>query len=265
MKSLSHLLLGLGLAACAHAQASPIEPYPDPNRTPVLGYSTGDSIPIECIQRNIETGEHKFDDKGDIVYAPFPNCFETDAPLSLKYNVDEVFNCTIDLGHDFFHVFQLLIHEDVPFSCRIPYAKATEDKSTKPAYIPFTFSIRGNIQESHLHIDPSMNVAVMANSTGNTIIASSAFSAGSLTHRAIIGDMLPLSLAVRWYKGSTIPTAHAALLARSAVLMYCFGTFLGTAAVAAAIFYGFILPKKLRLEMKHHIPGMGGNSYDKLD
>lgn len=265
MKSLLHFLItAAALTAPALGQVSPIEAYPDPNRVSVLGYNTGDVIPIECIQRNIETGEHKFDEHGDIIYAPFPNCFETDAPLSLKYNVDEVLNCTIDLGHDFFHVFQLLIHEDVPFSCRIPYAKNTLDGKTKPAFIPLTFNIRGKIAESHIHIDPAMNIAVMTNSTGNTLLASNAFSAGSLTHRAIIGDMLPLSLAIRWYKGATIPTAHAAMLARSTVLIYCFGTFVGTCAFAAAVFYGLILPKRLKLESRHHIPGVGG-SYDKLD
>lgn len=246
------------------AQAPSIEIYPEQASGPLSGYKRGDSIPIECIQRNIETGEHKFDESGDIMYAPFPNCFETDESLNLRFNTDETFNCTIDLGHDFFHVFQLLIHEDVPFSCRIPVAKAGSN-GAKAAYIPLTFNIRGNIQESHLHIDPFMNVAFMANNTANTVIAANAFSSGSTSRRVIIGDMLPLTLVVRWYKGATLPTANAALLSSSTTLMYCFGTFIGTLALTAAIFYGLVFPKKLKLELKHHIPGTGGGSYDKLD
>lgn len=254
--------------ASTHAQASTLEFYPDPKALAVAGYSRGDAIPIECIQRQIDNGEHMFDDENNILYAPFPNCFETDAPLSFKYNVDEVVNCTIDLGHDFFHVFQMIIHEDVPFSCRIPYAKQVTESSaegtTKPAFIPLTFNIRGTIQESHIHIDPFLNVALLANNTGNTIISGAAFSSGPISQRFIIGDSLPLKLAVRWYRGSVIPTANAALLSSSTTLIYCFATFLGTLAVTIAVLYGFIFPKKLKVEMRRHIPG--SSNYDnKLD
>lgn len=262
------IAVGSVLIARTSAQVSTIEAYPDPNGLAVAGYSRGDNIPIECIQRNTESGEHKFDEAGNIVYAPFPNCFETDKPLSLKYNVDEVLNCTIDLGHDFFHVFQLLIHEDVPFSCRIPYAKRVIDSDSKeasePAFIPLTFNIRGKIQESHLHIDPFLNVALLANNTGNTVISGSAFSSGSTSQRAIIGDSLSLKLAVRWYRGAVIPTANGALLSSSTTLMYCFATFIGTLAITIAVLYGFVFPKKLKVEMRRHIPGTNG--YDsKLD
>lgn len=265
MKSLlSFFLATSAVVVQVAAQVSHVESYPDPDHVPFSGYSYGDSIPIECIQRNIETGEHKFDENNNIVYAPFPNCFETDASMALRYNVDEVFNCTIDLGHDFFHVFQLLIHEDVPFSCRIPYAKESVDGKTTPAFIPLTFNVRGKIQESHLHVDPFMNVALMTNTTGNSLVAGVAFSAGSTSHRVIIGDQLPLTMAVRWYKGSVMPTSHAAFLSRSTTLIYCFGTFVGTLAFTAAVFYGFVFPKKLKGELKRHVPGTG-TSYDKLD
>lgn len=265
--SLTFLFATATVLAPATAQVASTEFYPDPSGLATLGYKQGDTIPLECIQRNIETGEHKFDEAGNIVYAPFPNCFETDKSLSLRYNVDEVFNCTIDLGHDFFHVFQLLIHEDVPFSCRIPYAKSTvekgEDGTTKPAFIPLTFNIRGNIQESHLHIDPFLNVAMLSNNTGNTVVSGSAFSSGHKTKRVIIGDSLPLTLAVRWYRGSVIPTANAAFFSSSTTLIYCFATLIGTLCSATAVFYGFILPKKLKFEMRRHIPGTGASN--KLD
>lgn len=264
MKVRLHFLFAITASvAGVAAQVSPLQPYPDSNKVPVIGFNYGDSIPIECIQRNTDTGEHKFDDTGAIVYAPFPNCFETDAPLALRYNVDEVVNCTVDLGHDFFHVFQLLIHEDVPFSCRIPCAKQSADGKTKPSFIPLTFNVRGDIQESHLHVDPFMNVALMANNTGNTLVGGAAFSTGSSSRRVIIGDMLPFTLSIRWYKGSVMPTARSALISSSTTLMYCFGTFIGTLALTSAVFYGLIFPTKLKREIKLHIPGSA--SYDKLD
>ena len=118
------IAVGSVLIARTSAQVSTIEAYPDPNGLAVAGYSRGDNIPIECIQRNTDClASTSLMKPVTLFMQPSPNSFETDKPLSLKYNVDEVLNCTIDLGHDFFHVFQLLIHEDVPFSCRIPYAK----------------------------------------------------------------------------------------------------------------------------------------------
>lgn len=42
-----------------------VEPFPAiSNDVTLEGYSYGDEIPIECIQRNMETGEHKFDEQG---------------------------------------------------------------------------------------------------------------------------------------------------------------------------------------------------------
>lgn len=212
---------------------------------------------------------------GNIIYAPFPKCFETDASLTLRYGVDEIFNCTIDLGHEFFHVFQLYIHEDVPLSCRIPYSKSfhqthpdkPDEDTPKRLHTALTFNIRGNIQESHLDIDPFLNLAAVSNVSAGVVSSSIAFSSGHSVQRFIIGDTLPLRIAVRWYKGPTLPTASAAYFAGSAIFFYSLASCFATAAICAAIFYGYIFPKKLKSELKKSVPGGGGsfNSYDKLD
>lgn len=204
---------------------------------------------------------------GNIIYAPFPKCFETDAPLTLRYGVDEVFNCTIDLGHEFFHIFQLYIHEDVPFSCRIPFTKTQNPSPAPPAdspeekaaklYTSFTFNIRGRVQESHLDIDPFLNMAAVVNTTAGSVTSAIAFSSGSTVQRFIIGDPLPLTLAVRWYPGPVLPTAKGAYFAGSATFYYSTATFIITAAACAAIFYYYVFPKKLREELKTTLPIAG--------
>lgn len=245
-----------------------IEPFPHiPKNAQVIGYNYGDEIPIECIKRNMETGEHLFDDNKNIIYAPFPKCFDTDAPLTLKYGVDENVNCSIDLGHEFFHIFQLYIHEDVPFSCRIPYAKTITpvkraknengeaedddeaDTKVETLYTTFTLNVRGTVQESHLDIDPLLNVAMVANVSDGTVSSSIAFSSGSKVQRFIIGDYLPLNFNVRWYKGPVLPSASSAIFASRAVFFYSAVSALLSAVVCFGIFYYHLLPKKVKQEL----------------
>lgn len=53
------------LAPSANAQH--IEPFPETKNLELGGYSYGEEIPFECIQRNMETGEHKFDEQGTLM------------------------------------------------------------------------------------------------------------------------------------------------------------------------------------------------------
>lgn len=210
------------------------------------------------------------------------------------------------MGHEFFHVFQLYIHEDVPFSCRIPYTKkvsgtpagdkvkrhgdhaeegatsvvpaaaktttivkkivGTSKKPSNTIYIPLTFMIRGVIQESHLDIDPEMNIVLLSNTTAGRINSGIAFSAGSSVQRFIIGDSLPLRIATRWYKAPTLPSASTAYFAGSATRLYSFATFICTVAICAAIFYGYIFPKKLKSELRRSLPVANAHgAFDKTD
>lgn len=189
----------------------------------------------------------------------------------MRYGVDESVNCSIDLGHEFFHIFQLYIHEDVPFSCRIPYAKsivphAGAEADVKTIYTSLTLNIRGIVQESHLDIDPVLNVAMLSNVSYGTISSSIGFSSGNKVQRFIIGDPLPLFMSIKWYKSPFLPSASSAYFAGHAIFFYSLASSIATAAVCAAIFYGHYFPKKLKQELKRSVPVGGGlGNYSKLD
>lgn len=162
-------------------------------KPPVISsYSYGDVLPLECIQRQIDNGEHKFDSENHIIYGPFPTCIETGKPFSLQYGVSEDVNCTIQLDDTMFHLFQLYIHEDAPFSCRLPHSKAYKD-----AYIPLTLNFRGHLETSHLDIDTTMNIIAHKKQDGS-LMASIGYSAGDQTARYIIGDKMPIQFSVTW-------------------------------------------------------------------
>lgn len=190
MNPLLSLLTVLPLiSAEVYPQAKNAKP---PHITP---FNKGDSIPISCIQRQIDTGEHKFDDQNQIIYAPFPVCRETGEPFSLKYGTSEDVNCTIELVDETYHLFQLYIHQDVPFSCRVPYSKSSDS-----VYIPLTLNFRGILETSHLDIDTAMNVVVHEGSNSDTIISSIGYSTGGNVSRYIIGDFMPIRFHVNWFE-----------------------------------------------------------------
>lgn len=166
-------------------------------------FSVGDFVPLECITRNIDNGEHKFDESGKIIYGAFPSCKETGKPLSFSYGVNEDINCTIGFTDELYHLFQLYIHQDSPFSCRVPISNEAHSIENGGAHIPLTFNLRGEIHDSHLDIDHHLNVLFTRPSTNkqaqNSVISSIAWASGTNTTRVVIGDYLTLNLAVRWY------------------------------------------------------------------
>ncbi|PLB48109.1 hypothetical protein P170DRAFT_437818 [Aspergillus steynii IBT 23096] len=143
------------------------------------GYGYGQPMPVTCLNRTIDSGEHITDDLGKLQYIPFPVCNETSLPLALRYGVPETVNCTVNsLPDELYHLLEYYVHSDVPMTCRIPtgplspaaasYA-STEDGETVgtelgslaedgPAYTPITFALQGTLQRSHLHIWTDMNV-----------------------------------------------------------------------------------------------------------
>ncbi|MCH0629651.1 hypothetical protein JNB11_06720 [Kocuria palustris] len=162
----------------------------------LVPFSTGEEIPLDCIDRNIDTGEHKFDDKNRIMYAPFPMCKETERPLLLKYGVSEDIECTIYFSDTLYHLFQLYIHEDAPFLCRFPYSNEKAYIEAGGAQVPITFNFRGQVTDSKVEIDPNMNVLLTGNNGG--IVLAVAWGSGTNTTRVVIGDELKLKFAVRW-------------------------------------------------------------------
>ncbi|KAL4927684.1 uncharacterized protein BDV17DRAFT_292425 [Aspergillus undulatus] len=152
------------------------------------GYTKGQPMPVTCLNRTIDSGEHITDDLGKLQFIPFPTCKETSAPLALPYGVSQSVNCTIDaLPDELYHLLEYYVHSDVPMTCRVPTAPlvsdldssnsksadqdSDEEGETKkegtgisvldddgPPYTPITFAVQGTLQKSHLHIWTDMNV-----------------------------------------------------------------------------------------------------------
>lgn len=180
-------------------------------------YLTGQDVFIDCISRNIDTGEHKFDTNDRIVYHAFPTCKETGKPLTFHYGVLEDLNCTIVFTDELYHLFQLYIHEDAPFSCRIPLSTAANYLELGGAHVPLTFNLRGEVHDSHIDVDSNMNVLFTKPGSKapehQSVVSAIAWSSGTNATRVIIGDSLTLQLAVRWVDnlknyGSLSPAAE---------------------------------------------------------
>lgn len=176
-------------------------------------YEYGQDILMDCISRDIDkNGEHKFDSQDRIIHVPFPICKETGQPLTFKYGVSENKNCTINFSDELYHLFQLYIHEDAPFSCRIPLSTEPHYLEKGGAYVPLTFNFRGELHDSHLDIDPVLNVIFTKPSTNdpsqNVIISSIAYSSSTNVTRIVIGNDLTLNLAVRWFDSLTVTNSN---------------------------------------------------------
>ena len=171
--------------------------------TDIVPYEVGQEILIDCIARNIDNGEHKFDEQERIIHSAFPICKETGKPLTFRYGISEDVNCTIGFTDELYHLFQLYIHEDVPFSCRVPLSSSPNYMEKGGAFVPLSFNFRGDIHESHLDIDNNLNVLFTKPSNRipeeYTIISSIAYSSGTNSTRVVIGDSLTLNLAIRWF------------------------------------------------------------------
>ncbi|RLV94039.1 hypothetical protein JA1_002089 [Spathaspora sp. JA1] len=198
-------LVSLAFSTATYAKGNQWYPLNSKGEIPTdfKPFTKGQHIQFDCIQRNIDTGEHKFDDKKQIMYGPFPKCKETQKPLSFKYGVNEDLKCTIQFTDELYHLFQLYIHQDVPFSCRLSVSSEPLSIEKGGASIPFTFNFRGEIHDAHLDIDPSMNIIFTKPSTNepeqNTFVSAVGYSSGTNTTRTVIGDDLTLNLGVRWF------------------------------------------------------------------
>lgn len=166
-------------------------------------YTLGQEVMIDCILRNIDNGEHNFDTNNRIVYKAFPVCKETGKPLTFRYGVSEDVNCTITFTDELYHLFQLYVHEDAPFSCRIPVSTEMNSLEKGGAYIPLTFNFRGEVHELHMDVDPYMNMIITKPASSDpgqqTVVNAIAWSAGTNATRLTIGNTFTLELAVRWF------------------------------------------------------------------
>ncbi|GEQ67876.1 hypothetical protein JCM33374_g1542 [Metschnikowia sp. JCM 33374] len=194
----------LALAPFVTAKSSPqFFPLTRKEEVPVIQpYALGQEVMIDCISRNIENGEHNFDSNERIMYKAFPTCKETGKPLTFRYGVSEDVNCTISFTDELYHLFQLYVHEDVPFSCRIPVSSEPHYLESGGAYVPLTFNFRGEVHGSHIDIDHRMNMIITRPGSKEpdhqTVVNAIAWSAGTYATRLTIGEQLTLELAVRW-------------------------------------------------------------------
>ncbi|KMP06215.1 hypothetical protein CIHG_09071 [Coccidioides immitis H538.4] len=150
-------------------------------------YKYGQGVPVSCLNRTIDAGEHVTDSSGKLQYIPFPTCNETSAPLSLRYGVSETVTCTIDsLPDTLYHLFEYYVHSDAPLACRVPTVPLLEPskhfdpgatgegshdafmEGGAPApFTPLTIALQGTLQKSHLHVWSDMNVLIHRSADGS--------------------------------------------------------------------------------------------------
>ncbi|KZM20579.1 uncharacterized protein EKO05_0010950 [Ascochyta rabiei] len=261
------------------------------------GYRLGELIPVSCLNRTIETGEHITDASGQLQYIPFPTCNETGRALELFFGVEREMNCTIDFVTDeLFHLLEFYIHNDAPLSCRIPskplppsvleqHYRVSESATQEGAlgtqstlYSPLTMALAGTLQLSHLHVGNHLNLLLHAGDargsgsgrgsgrgsdrdSAGTIDAATAYSIASHVRNAkiTIGDPLPLSFSVRWYPGTTLPHGWSGYGGHIylSTLLYCVLSAGASAAVCVAYFRGVELPRRLRRYARDKMNGGG--------
>lgn len=169
----------------------------------IVPYKAGQDVLIDCISRNIDNGEHNFDSNGRIIYKAFPTCKETGKPLSFHYGVSEDIECSISFTDELYHLLQLYVHEDAPFSCRIPFSSEAHYLELGGAHIPLTFNFRGEVFNSHLDLDSNMNLVLVKPPNKipeqQTVVSAVAWSSGTNTTRITIGETVTFKFAVRWF------------------------------------------------------------------
>lgn len=238
---------------------------------PPKTYNIGDAIPITCLNRTIDTGEHVEDaSTGLLQYIPFWTCNETNKPLELYFGTERDVNCTVDMITDeMYHLLEFYVHNDAPLTCRIPSRPVPEQQKKQEGenqegeqalYTPLTISLNGLLQLSHLHVANAINVVLHAaprKTSPGTIDAATAYSVSSsdpareeLT-RVIIGDPLPLRLSVRWYPDTRLPPSWRGGSGVGghfyvSTFVYCLISAGVSAVVCIAYFRGIDLPRRLR-------------------
>ncbi|KAI9750236.1 MAG: maturation of Asn-linked oligosaccharides protein [Chaenotheca gracillima] len=273
------LMLDLVSPSIAVSDQEPLQPVKK------ASYALGQAIPVSCLKRMIDTGEHIQDERGQLTYSPFPTCNETGRPLEFNFGVEKETNCTIDfISDEFFHLLEFYVHNDAPLTCRIPARPLTggereissASSSDAEDFIPIVFSLSGTLQQSHLHIAHNLNVLLHAapRSTLPGVIDSAvAYSTSPTTRntRIVIGDSLPLRLSMRWYPTTNLPSGWTGVGGHLylSTVVYCLLCIGGTAAACLAYFRAVEFPRKLRRYGAERVsgdpsggrPGLGGYGY----
>ncbi|KAK8010927.1 hypothetical protein PG990_009892 [Apiospora arundinis] len=197
-------------------------------------YHYGASIPVSCMNRSIETGEHIQDAHDEIQWIPFP--------------------------------------PTPPLACRLPsrpapHIEAVGEAPYKQEYIPLVFALAGTLQKSHLHISTHLNVLLHSTPKhhvhphdSGVLDSGIAYSTSPLSHmegsqtkRLVIGDPLPLSLSVRWFPTPALPKTEGKVEwagmgghVYASTIFYGLVSFTAGVLGSAVYFFGVVLPKRLR-------------------
>ncbi|CAK7243974.1 MAG: hypothetical protein STHCBS139747_005508 [Sporothrix thermara] len=249
-------------------------------------YHYSDPIPVECMNRSSETGEHIQLANDEIQWVPFPMCNETGKPLEFHYGIEGEVNCTIPMVSDpFFHLLEFYLHADAPLMCRLanrpsPHIETVGERPYTPEYIPLVFALAGTLQMSHLHIATHLNVLLHSTPKhhihphdSGVIDSGIAYSTSPLAHnlpgregaggrtpaaaensrRLIIGDPLPLSFSVRWFPTPQLPKTEGRVEwsgmgnhVGASTVFYGLVAFMAGAIVSAVYFFGTVLPQRLK-------------------
>lgn len=278
--------LYVGLAEAVSGQ----EPLKSLEKT---AYTAGQAIPVSCLNRTVDTGEHITDAQGQLQYIPFPTCNETGRSLELFFGDEKEINCTIDFISDpFFHLLEFYVHNDAPLTCRVPSRPLSSSSSASGSssppkdaeytvsdptaqtgamgtestlYTPLIIALAGTLQLSHLHISNHLNLLVHAapkSIAPGTIDAAAAYSISAHTKqtRISIGDSLSLHFSVRWYPSTSLPSGWSGVGGHvyTSTLVYCALSAGAATAVCVAYFRGVELPRRLRRYARDKTFGGGG-------
>ncbi|KAJ9635925.1 hypothetical protein H2199_008279 [Coniosporium tulheliwenetii] len=168
----------VSLAAAVSGQ----EPLKTPEKT---AYKLGQAIPVSCLNRTIDTGEHITNAQGELQYIPFPTCSETGRPLELYFGVEKGANLPPQTSTARSTSYptplpppRILRPQRRPLTCRIPsrplpspssLSKSTFDVSSaegagaqSASYIPLIIALGGILQSSHIHVANNLNVLLHA-------------------------------------------------------------------------------------------------------
>lgn len=212
-------------------------------------YRKGDILPLECIARDIDVGEHKSNANGTFQFQPFPSCLETNRPLEIRYLMDEEKNCSIILFDELFHLMQLYAHLDAPWSCRF---KGQADPATGE-FAPIAVNMGGIVEKSHMDLRPRMNS--ISHAVGSNIDSGVAYSIGGSRNatRVVIGDVLPLQITIRWFPVVLpITSRQVNLYKMFGVVVLCSSV---SFTLAVLYFYGVQLPQRIKWERATFDPG----------
>lgn len=190
------------------------------------GYTKGAPLPVSCLNRTIETGEHIQDATGGLQYIPFPTCNETGSSLAFAYDEPETRTCTIEILEDeLYHLFEFYVHNDAPLTCRIPSypisstpseskdASSESNALTMTQWTPLTIALQGQLQLSHLHLHSTINVLLHSAAESSHLIAATAYSLPNVTKetpypegsKIIRGEPLTFTFNVGWVEGAILP------------------------------------------------------------